>query len=138
MDGGDFFIVPDFETGYSGFYFWHNIGDNNIAYDRLIEKCGNQLQQTRGKIIHFFTKLLIFSFWHSNHLPIFWIYATILCNSLGICHILPSRYGDIIHNMQFKNSICLHFELMSTRSINFVGPWPSDDFSEFMSLRFIV
>jgi len=57
-----YFIVPDFETGYSSFYFWHNIGENNIAYDHLIEKCGNQLQQTRGKIIHFFTKLLIFFF----------------------------------------------------------------------------
>jgi hypothetical protein len=37
-----------------------------------------------------------------------------------------------------KNNIRLHFDLISTRSIDSVGPWPSDDFTEFTSLRFII
>lgn len=89
-----FFIVPDFETSYSGFIFGIISGRIIIAYDRLIKKCGNQLHQIGGKIIHFFTKLLIFFFvFHIlTTLPIFRLYATMLCNSLGICHILPSMW----------------------------------------------
>lgn len=70
------YIVPDFETGYSGFYFWrNNEGNNKIADDRKL--CKPVASHARADYLIFFTKLLIFS--TQTTLPIFFCFMQFDC-----------------------------------------------------------
>lgn len=83
------YIVPDFETGFSGFDFWrNNEGNNKIADDQKL--CKPVALHARADIIVFFYEII--DFFNSNHFTYYSFYAIRLCNSLGICHIHPSTY----------------------------------------------
>lgn len=89
-----FFIVPDFETGYSGFIFGIITGRiilHTIVWSKNVETSCNK---SEGRLFIFLLNywFFFFCFSHSNHSAYFRLYATKLCNSLGICHILPSMW----------------------------------------------
>lgn len=99
------YIVPDFETGYSGFYFWrNNEGNNKTADDRKL--CKPVASHARADYLIFFTKLLIFS--TQTTLPIFFV----LCNSIVQFFWNLSRPSSdvliiiiITNDDQFENSV---------------------------------
>lgn len=127
-----FFIVPDFETGYSGFIFGIISGRiilHTIVWSKNVETSCNK---SEGRLFIFLLNYWFFLFFTFQPFCLFFDFAQQCCATLLEFVTSFLRCGDFVHSVQFKNNICLQFDLRSTRSIDFVGPWPSDDFTEYL------